>query len=104
MQLNLQDAATVESDFMAMHHLLKEDALRMYQVMKRLNEVKTSSLIPPNNLPSNQAKGYAEGSKDAFQRVGHMAEYVISNLTYDFERLLSDEQEKASTSNASGVE
>lgn len=87
----LEDASKVEADFLDMHYLLKEDALKMYQVMIKLSGVKNSSLIAPNNLPANQAHGYASGSKDAFQRVGGMADFVLQNLNYDFERLLSEE-------------
>lgn len=58
----------------------KEDAEKMFLVMKKLVDVKTRSLIPPNELPSNQAYGYKLGSNDAFKRVGEMAEAVMKEL------------------------
>lgn len=90
---SLTDITETQNDFMELHHMLKDDAVKMYKTMKKLMEVKQKSLIAPNGLPSNQAMGYASGSKDAFKRVGDMAEFVLNDLQFDFGKLADEQKE-----------
>ena len=62
----------------------KTDAAKMFAVMKKLVEVQTKSLVPPNELPPNQAYGYQAGSTDAFKRCGKMAEAALNEIVLDY--------------------
>ena len=67
--------------------LLKEDAKKMYLALKQLLQWRTRTLIAPNQIPSNQAKGYMEGASAGFAHGSDLAQFVMDHLNFDYDKL-----------------
>jgi hypothetical protein len=79
-----------------------EVATMMRQTLETLLKFTDRKLLPPPTLPSNQAKGYMEGSNAAFQQCAKLSQFALEQIN-DKLKALTDEPEKASEPALKGV-